>query len=183
VKIARAATVGTTVLLWVLGGGGCGGGGGLAGPCLDFLASAEPSRGTAVARLATGSNCDRAIVEIVLTDVPDVFAVEFTASFDEAVAAYEAYSLVGSALAMDGAQVLALEEREPGSVSLAFSRANPARGVDITGSRTLVRLVFRRVGPPGRGPLAFSSARIFGSEQPPAEKPGIAWFGGTFEVR
>lgn len=151
--------------------------------CVGFFASADPAPATAVARQAAGSTCGEVVIEIVLTGVADVFAVEFTAAFDGAVVAYEGYSLAGSHLASDGAQVLVLESRQPGAVSLGLTRANPAGGVSFAGSLTLVRLLFRRAGTADTGALAFSSTRILGSEQPPEEKPGIEWFGGTFHVR
>lgn len=178
----RSARIASLAAL--LAAGGCGGGGGgVQERCIGFLASADPAPATAVARQAAGSTCGEVVIEIVLTDVSDVFAVEFTASFDTAVAAYDGYSLAGSHLASDGAQVLVLESKQPGAVSLGLTRANSSSGVSFAGGRGLVRLLFRRAGTADRGPLSFSSTRVFGSEQPPVEKPGIEWIGGTFQVQ
>ncbi len=192
----RRTTLGTLaglsgLLALALAAPGCGGGDGAPSICVAFLAGATPAPSTAVAQPASGSVCDIVVVEIVLTDVSDVFTVDFTVSFDPSVARYEGYSLAGSRLTSDAAEVEQLEMRVPPppeearQVILGLTRVNPSTGIDFTGTQTVVRLLFRKALASGTGssPLTFSDTKVLGSEEPPQEKPGITWSGGTFQVQ
>lgn len=164
--------------------GGGGGGGTIPSTCIAFLAGAAPAPSTAVARQAAGSVCGTVIVEIVITDVTDVFAVDFTVSFDPSVARYDGHSLSGSRLTSDGAIPQVLESIQPGLVTLSISRFNPSTGIDFSGTQTVVKLIFSMPVGAGAasGNLIFSNTKVLGSETPPVEKPNIQWFGGTLRI-
>jgi hypothetical protein len=144
--------------------------------------AAAPAASTVVARQAADSTCEILQVELVMTAVPDVQTVEFTASFDASVARYEGVSLSGSTLTSGGADVDVFEDEEPGRVTVALTRFNT--GVDFVPEGTLVRLIFGRAtdADGAAGALVFSDTRIFDSDTPPNEKTGIQWLGGTFRI-
>jgi hypothetical protein len=103
----RAAVSVLTVLLFVSTGcgGGDGSGGAAAAPCLSFVGAQAPAAGRVVARLATGGSCSARAVEIVVTDVSDVFGAQFTLTFDASKISYAGASSQGSFLTSGGAQV------------------------------------------------------------------------------
>ncbi len=168
----------------LLAGCGNGGGGTVPSICFSFVPDAAPSASTVVARSGSGSSCELLVVELVLTDVTDVFAVSFRASFDPSLLAYDGHSLAGSHLTSDGAQVQALETVGQGEVQLGLSRLNPAGGIDFGGPQVFVKLLFRKpVGAQGgSGRLDFADTQVFDSQQPPQPKPGIVWLGGTVRL-
>ena len=164
--------------------GGGGGGGTIPSTCIAFQSSAAPTPSTAVARQATGSVCGTVIVEIVLTGVTDVFAVDFQVSFDASVASYDGHSFFGSHFISDGAVPQVLESVQPGLVSLSMTRLNPSTGIDFVGTQPVVRLIFSMPAGSGAasGGLSFTNTSVLGSETPPQPKPGIQWFGGTLQI-
>jgi hypothetical protein len=163
---------------------GCGGGDNNPIPtaCISFEASAVPAGSTVVARQASGSTCGTLQVELVLTGVTDVQTVEFKVDFDGSVASYEGLSLDGSMLASGGANVNVFEDEDPGRITINLSRFGS--GVDFVPDGTVVRLVFGKAtgADTASGMLSFSATQIFDSAEPPQEKSGIQWFGGTFRV-
>lgn len=180
----RAVVSVLTVLLFVSTGcgGGDGSGGAAAAPCLSFVGTQAPAAGRVVARLATGGSCSARAVEIVVTDVSDVFGAQFTLTFDATKVAYAGASSTGSFLT-SGAQV-SIQEGNTGSgtVSVGISRIGVSTGVNVSGSQVLIRLTFapRAVG---SSSLSLSSAILFGSQTPPQPKPGLTWSGGSFTIQ
>lgn len=194
----RSNAVGTTVLLLMavaaLGcggsggsggdGGGGGGGGGMSAVCISYAGSA-PASGAANTAKGSGSVCNTVVVDVLLTDVTDVFTVAFDVTFDPDVARYDGHSVAGSHMSSDGAAVDVIETKSAGHVHLGVTRLNPAVGIDFTGSHNVIQLMFGKPSGAGAGDVAaltFSSTQVFGSEQPPVEKSGIAWPGGTFTI-
>lgn len=172
------------------GGGGSGGGddnGGVTptATCISFSAGAGPASGTATSAKGAGSVCTTVIVEVLLTDVNDVFTVSFDAVFDPDTARYDGFSVAGSHLSSDGAALQVIETTATGQVSLGITRSNPATGINFAGSQTVVKLMFVKASGVDEGDtasLTFSNTHVLGSEQPPVEKAGITWSGGTLSV-
>lgn len=169
------------------GGDGDGGGGGGGGAvCVSFEAGAAAAAGTASSAQGGGSVCNTVIVEISLTDVNDVFAVSFDANYNTNIVSYKGYSLSGSQLSSDGAQLQVIENATAGQVSLGVTRINTAVGVNFTGTQRVLQLMFSRasgVGAGKQGSLSYANALVLDSATPPQPKPGINWFGGTFRTK
>ncbi len=186
----RLKVVGRTTARWAFlvavsltCGCGGGGGGGVIQACLDFLAGSSPTAGMVTAQEASGSACDPVAVDVLVTDVSDIFAASFTITYDPSVARYEMLSTSGSVLGCGGTTIQALEDKQSGQATIGLTRQGAATGCDAVGSGLLVRLFFSKVGTSGSSNLTFSNTKLFGSETPPQEKPGIMWSGGTFEIR
>lgn len=172
----------------VLGGcssGGDGGGGPLppAPPatCLAFSGGTAPVAGTVVAQLGTGSTCARLAVDLIVTGVADIFAIEFTAVFDSSLYAYDGLSTQGSILESGGAAVQALQSGPAGQKLIAISRLGPAGGVNMDGK--LVTVFFRKVAGSGSGALALTGAKVLDSQTPPMQIGGVTWFGATLSIQ
>jgi hypothetical protein len=171
------------------GGGGGGdddGGGGDGTPtvCIGFSAAAGPAPSTVSASEGAGSICSTVIVEVSITDVNDVFGIEFDASFDPAVARYEGFSLSGSHLSPNGtgSDLFVDDTETTGNVHIAVNRVNPDLGIDFVGTQRVIQLTFARPSGAGDGDsavLTFSDTKVRNDDTPPAEIPGITWSGGT----
>jgi len=163
---------------------GCSGGGNDPIPtaCITFEAAAPPAGSTVVARQGSGSTCEMVQVELVLTGVTNVQTVECRVDFDDSVARYEGLSLTGSMLASGGANVNVFENEDPGQVTINLSRFNS--GIDFDPGGTVVRLIFGKAttADTASGTLSFSGTLIYDSAEPPQEKSGIQWLGGTFRI-
>ncbi len=182
--------VSTALALGCSGGGGGGGddGGGGVVPttsCISFGSSFAPAQSEVTLSKGGGSVCGVVVVDMVLTDVADVFTVSFEATFDPATAKYEGFSTSGSHLGSDGAQVQVLETIQAGKVSLGVGRVNTSTGVSFNGSQTVVKLMFSKApgaGSGSSGGLGLDNGKVMGSEEPPVQKPGIAWRPGTLSI-
>jgi hypothetical protein len=132
--------------------------------------------------VGAGTTCDDVVIELVVTDVTDLFAAEMTVTFNSAVAVYDGNSVIGSVLSSDGAQIEVLEHEQPGQVTLGLTRL-AADGVDVTGSAVLVKIMFQKPAlDDGSTPLGIPSGSLLGSETPPQVKGGIQWVGGTLTI-
>ena len=152
------------------------------GTCVDFTAAAAPAAGTVVARKNPTSSCDVLGIDLVVTDVSDIFAIELTVEYDQAVVSYDGVGTSGSLLSSDGAGLEVIDGGVGGRTSVSISRFGVVTGVDAVGSHVLATLIFRRPGAAGVSNLTVSSAVLFDSDAPPLPI-AAQWFGGTFTVR
>lgn len=159
-----------------------GGDGGGAQVCIRFMASSAPASGTVVAREA-GQACTVVTVELVVTDVSDVFSASFVAVFNPGLASYAGLDTGGSFLSSDGTALEVLEDVQSGRVTVGLTRLGSSTGIDVVGSEVLVKVLFRRVADSGSGILDLQNTKLLGSETPPQEKMGIQWFGGTLLIQ
>jgi len=122
-------------------------------------------------------------VELALTGINDVLALEFEASYDGSIASYTGYTLSNSHLASDGEQVEVMESSQSGLLRIVMTRLADT-GMNFLGTDSAIRLYFRKAhaSASGAGTLSFSGTRVLGSETPPQEKAGIQWIGGTIRV-
>ena len=135
------------------------------GACLDFAPGAAPSPGTVVATEGGLTTCDRLALDLVITDVGDVFTAEFKLSFDPDVLRYDGHYESGSVLASDGAPVTVFENEQNGLLQFTITRLGASwDGIDVVGSQFLVRLNFVRELDSGGSPLSFSNERIWNSD-------------------
>lgn len=189
VKVPASRTaVALAVLLALSLGLGCGGEDSAPGSvvppgtCIEFTPASAPSPGTVVARKNATSSCDVLGVDLVVTDVADIFAVELTVEYDQAVVNYDGVGTSGSLLSSDGAALQVIDGGQNGRTSVSISRFSVVSGIDAVGSQLLATLIFRRPGAAGVSNLSVSAAQLFDSDAPP--RPIAAqWFGGTFTVQ
>jgi hypothetical protein len=164
----------------------CGGGdGGTMAPalCLSFTGAQPPAPGRVAARAGSGGSCAARSVELVVTDVSDVFSGSFTVTFDPARVSFGGASAAGSLLAAGGTQVNVVQTNaQPGSVTIGIGRIGSSTGVNVTGSQVLVRLTFAPVSA-GTSALGLTGGQLFGSQTPPQPKSGLTFTGGTFTVQ
>ena len=80
-----------TSLALACGGGGGGGGGGVIPNtgCAAFTAAAAPAAGTVVLQNTANSTCNLVVVDVVITDVTDVFTASFDMNYNAAHLRYE----------------------------------------------------------------------------------------------
>jgi hypothetical protein len=162
-------------------GGSGGGGGNLPIPLCLQLQAGVPSAGSIALAPGTGSTCEVVVVDVLLTDIDDVFAIEFTLSYDPAIAQYDSVSIAGSALDDDGTSLEILQHEAAGQVTVALTRLG-ATGIDVTAGRA-VSVLFSAAGTAGMTGVVFSDESVFGSERPPLEKTGLSWIGGTLTLQ
>jgi hypothetical protein len=150
--------------------------------CVEFTPASPAASGSVTSQLRPESACDVAEIEFVATDIDDVFAVDLEILYDDAVVGYIGFTLNGSVLGSDGAQIEVIgNEVEPGRVVLGFAR-QAVTGIDVSGSGVLVTVFFASSFARGTGPMTPMNECLLGSENPPVPKPGLNCVGGTFSI-
>ena len=172
-----------TSLALACGGGGGGGGGGVIPNtgCAAFTAAAAPAAGTVVLQNTANSTCNLVVVDVVITDVTDVFTASFDMNYNAAHLRYDGFSVTNTLLNSDGNTIQTLENTAVGQVTLGLTRTGMT-GIDAVGSQPLVRLTFTRLVNAGNSTLTFGNQDVFGSQAPPQAKAGIAWSGGSVAI-
>jgi hypothetical protein len=153
------------------------------GACINFTPSQSPASDTVATRSTVPSSCDRIAVELIVTDVNDIFAADFTLSFNAATATYDGYDTTNSILSSDGTPVTVLVN-QPNNDQLVLSvtrLGGAAGGVDAVGQHRLLRLYFRRQTSVGTANVSYILGRLFDDQV--AEIQGVTWHGGTLVVR
>ena len=150
--------------------------------CLSFVADPAPTPPSVLAQEASDSTCRSLKVDLIITDVSDVFATSFSLVFDGAIARLEDVSTTTSFLGSDGATLEVVTTPGPDGVQIGITRLGVATGVDASGPQILARLRFAALLPAGATGVSFEDTRILDSETPPQEKSGIVWTGGVLEV-
>jgi hypothetical protein len=153
------------------------------GACINFTPSQSPASDTVASREGVPSTCDRIVIELIVTDVNDIFAADFTMSFDSATASYDGYSTDLSILNSDGTPITVLDN-QPNNDQLVLSvtrLGGAAGGVDAVGQQRLLRLFFRRQTSSGTANVSYIQGRLFDDQV--AEIQGVTWHGGTLVVR
>jgi hypothetical protein len=154
------------------------------GVCIDFAPAAAPASGTVVLAEGDATTCDRLALDLIITDVNDVFGAEFRLGFDPAVLRYIGHSESGSVLASDGTSVAVFSNELGGVLQLSIVRLGAAAGgIDVAGSQLLIRLSFARETDSGASSLDFSGERIWNSALPPEQIGGVVWHGATVAIR
>jgi len=176
----RFTIAGVLALCCACGNGGGGGGGGVIPPdlCMTLAPATAPAPATVVIQTGAASTCAIAVVELVVTDVSDVFALATTIEYDPVSLAFAGMNTLGSVLARDGAQLNAeVRETVLGKVTIGVSRNAPT-GIDVSGSGKLATLFFVPLVE-GMDDLTVATPCLTGSETPPVVKAGVACSGGT----
>ncbi len=174
-------------MLLVLLATSCGGGGGGestpppgGGPAASF-APDQPSPGANDVAMARGSaSADVVTVDVNVTDTGDVYGAAFDLFFDSAGVQYVNWS-AGNLLEQGGNSPVynvRLDSSDAGHLLVGASRTGSVPPVDVSGTKTLVRLTFR-VKQTGSFPLSFANEALFDGQNPPREISGISWFAGS----
>lgn len=151
-------------------------------PCAVFTPAEDPAAGTVVARYGDESTCEQAIVELVVTDVDDVFGLNTQVMYNASANRYIGYTTVGTVLGSDGASVVPLiAETTSGTIEIGMDRISDT-GVDITGTGMLVQLYFSPSAV-GSAPLTLEAGCLWGAGDPPVSLPAVTCSGGTLGSR
>lgn len=172
-------------MLLVLLATSCGGGGGdSTTPPSGLVASfepAQPSPGANTVAMARGSaTADVVTVDVNVTDTNDVYGAAFDLFFDSAGVQYVNWS-AGNLLEQGGNSPVynvELDSSDSGHLLVGASRTGSVPPVDVSGTKTLVRLTFR-VKQANSFPLSFGAEALFDGQNPPREISGISWFAGS----
>jgi hypothetical protein len=154
--------------------------------CIRFASSTPPAPGSVACVQASESTCELLAVDLIISDVDDLFTVEFTFQFDPEVVNYEGVSVEGSLMSSDGTQITTLEDAEPGDVTVTISRLGAGfGGIDAEGERFLARLYFSKLTDEGSSALFFSDTLMFAIPEGqffPVLIQGVVWSGGTLLI-
>lgn len=161
---------------------GCGGGGGGGptepGPGITFSAPAATANSLSLRR-GTGSSATVLVVEVVATQVTDLYGVAFDLRYPTAVLSYAGIT-EGTFLDEEGsvATTLQVAETPPGNLVIGTSRLGDVGSV--TGTGVVVALEFRAQA---AGSGAFSFDRNEALDITGNAQPDVTWTAGTVEVR
>ena len=152
--------------------------------CVEFRPEQEPTSGAVTALMGSASTCELVLVELVVTDVDDVFGLQTTITYDTSVARLSGWSTTDSVLRSDDAEVASVvREVSSGTIELGITRVLED-GIDVTGTGTLIELFFLiNRGTEGSGSFDVEQECLWGSQDPPQSKPDVACSGGTLIVR
>jgi hypothetical protein len=151
--------------------------------CVEFNAAATPESDTVTSRQGLNSSCDMLAVDLIVTDVDDLFTADFTFTFDPTLISYQSVSTNLSILTQDGTPLTTIsKELAPGEISIAITRLGGAQGgADAVGEHFMARLFLRRLADSGATSLDFTSARFFNSQVQVI--PGVQWRGGSIVIQ
>ncbi len=141
--------------------------------CITFIpASTGTPPEKVVLQEGAGSTCDEARVDIMVTDVDDVYGAGFVIEYSGAIVAYQGFSTTGSFLEDDNVNTQIVQDGPIGSVTFSITRvqdANPASsdGVDVSGTRLLGTLRFTSFSVGGPAELTLTNNNLFDSGTPP----------------
>jgi hypothetical protein len=152
-------------------------------PCIDFIASNPlPESSAVTARKGPGTGCDTMIIDVVVSQVADLYGAAFDVIFPADLASFGQSSAEDSALTSDGEEIIALaREAWPGQLVVGISRLGAVPGIDVV-EGLLIRLRFEKIGAEGTAPLDFDRSGLFDPSVSPGGIPGINWYGGLVTV-
>ena len=155
-------------------------------PCIQFTPAAVPAPQTVTAVEGLGSGCDVVVIDLVVTDVDDLFGTKFDLTFDQTKVVLATVSTTTSVLTSDGAPLLRqVTTIATGHVHVALTRSQVTTGVPVVGGGNLATLTFLRSATGGSTPLNFTDAELLdpGTQQTePAPIPGITFSAGSFQI-
>jgi hypothetical protein len=152
--------------------------------CIEFNAADRPEADTVTSRLGDGAACAAVTIEIVATDVDDIFAFDSLVTYDPSVVSFAGYSAVGSVLEKDGADVaVVVQELQLGELTIGASRVSET-SVDAVGTELLLQLFFTQwTAQADSGTITLEEPCLLGNGTPPPAKQDVACSGGTIRVR
>jgi hypothetical protein len=152
--------------------------------CVEFTAAAQPNAGAVTARLGADSVCAAATIEIVATDIDDMFAFESVVTYDPDVVSFAGYSTVRSILEAGGTDVaVVLQELALGELTIGATRVSDV-GVSFDDTQLVIELFFTQWAlQTASGAIALDEPCLLDSGPPPMPMNAVACSGGTVAVR
>ncbi len=158
--------------------------------CIEFLpdqTGTPADRSVVLQKNTTTSDCDEVQVDIMVTEVGDVYGAGFVIEYSGAIVAYQGFSTTGSFLEDSNVDTQIVQDGPIGSVTFSITRvqdANPASsdGVDVTGTRLLGTLRFTSFSVGGPAELTLTNNNLFNSATPPAAITPVTWEFGSLRV-
>jgi hypothetical protein len=152
--------------------------------CIEFDESRPAIAGTVSSRLGEDSICEVVVVEIVATDIDDVFGFATKITYDRDVALFSHGDTLGSILESGNTNLaLRVEEQVAGEITIGVTRVSTT-GVDVVGTEVLIRLFFEIWAiESDSGTFTLEDECLLDSGEPPVPKAGIDCGGGTLRVR
>jgi hypothetical protein len=149
--------------------------------CVGFVPSELPVSGNVVSRLRADSTCAVAFIEVVGTDIDDVFSVAAHINYDRTAVEFLQLDTNGSALSQDGALLnVRVEELVAGELTIGVAR-NANDSVDIVGTRLLMTLLFLPLNL-GASEMAVETPCLTNGDEPPLPLGDVSCSGGSFDV-
>jgi hypothetical protein len=169
-------------------GGDDGGGGGVVIPpglCVDFTPSELLTPGNVVMRLRDDSTCAVAIVEVVGTEIDEVFSVSAHIEYERTAVAFAGLSTSGSVLSRDGVPLIAPDDDDDveltaGELTVGVAR-NADDTVDIDGTQLLMTLFFVPLNQ-GASDMTIQTPCLMSGEEPPVFLDTVTCSAGSFAV-
>jgi hypothetical protein len=170
--------------------------------CMTFTPAQAPAAGFVAPQVDAASTCDILVLNMMVTDVDDLFGGGALLSFPTNLMNYTGISSTGSTLLQNGVAVEVAGDRpcpdagdnwcRPlgqffGEVTIGISRfSGVAPGVNVGAApERLLRLTFTKGTGEGTTTLSFpSDTNLFNSQIPPNNviQPAPVWVGGTVTV-
>jgi hypothetical protein len=148
--------------------------------CVALQNTTSPAPLTVVARDGNSGDCGLLRVDLVVTDVTDLFGANFTVTFPSNLLSFASASETGSVLTNGSAVSVQASTPAAGQLVVGITRLG-ATGVNVTGGAQLLRLTFVRTGTSGNGTLGVAG-QLLDSDTPPTVIPGITMSGGMVVV-
>jgi hypothetical protein len=152
--------------------------------CVEFTADQAPTSGEVTALMSDETTCEAVIVELVVTDVNDVFGLQTMITYDTSIAQFAGWDSTNSVLRADGSEVASVvREIAAGELEVGVTRVL-GDGIDVTGSAKILEVVFLiNRNTEGAGSFTLEQECLWGSEDPPEPKLDVACSGGRLVVR
>jgi hypothetical protein len=158
------------------GGGGGGGGGGPTQPQPGIVYASATAGNNSLAFSGNAGATTTLRLDLTATQLSGVYGLGFDLVFPDSLLAYSS-STEGTFFAGTGT-TFQVKESEPGRLVVGISRLGAVSGV--SGSGTVLTLVFTSRGTAGSGSISFQKNSAFNSSGGPIS--GINWAGGTVTV-
>jgi hypothetical protein len=156
-------------------------------PCVQLVNTTTPATETVVAEDGSSGECELLWVDLIVTNVDDLFAANFVVNYPSDLVQFVQASDTGSVLASGGVAVEVLTDiPSPGTLTVGLTRL-AGDGVNVSGGQLLVRLIFFRLQSNGSGQLSFDSPQLLDDSTPPqvildGSSNLIPWYGGTVAI-
>ncbi len=156
--------------------------------CITFIpdpALTPPAK--IVLKEGAGSTCDEAQVDIMVTDVNNVYGARFDIEFSGAIAAYQGFSTAGSFLESDDVDTTIVQGGPVGNVTFSITRiqdanVNSFEGIDVSGEQLLGTLRFTSFSVGGPAELTLTNNDLLDNATPPVAIPNLTWAFGSLRV-